>query len=1022
MKKFARVICVALLSFIMAASCFTLTACPKGEGGDEPDPLVFSTGTLDNVFNPFFHTSAYDSEITGQTQISMLSTSKDGTPECGEDDPTVAYDYRQVITLLDESYSEDDDKLQNIDPDAYDETEFYTTYEFLIKNNIKFSDGKDLTIKDVIFNLYSYLDPAYYGSSTIYSTNISGLLAYRNQDPSATRESESSNSESLRGDAMEQINDIRYVYHKDETKRNQNRLASKYAVGGDAYNQIVRNVDKLRLLLWDEITSYYAGSESSLETYIQQNNTVDEENDSKELGFTEVWEVFLYDMGYIYAPTKTNGDIKLLEPGEEITNKYGETVAYQAGVDVKYIDYRKTGLWWHDKDSLIKIVFNDLMSLNENDGNYFYDAKVAVKNEADNPPSPNDPTDPEKAPVTDIVLDQFGKAEKSSLKDASGVNYWTLLWESASLASNITDIINYYGAGNSLYEDIYATLRAEQFDGGNMAVDTIEGIKIIKLTNGDKFEGKLHGTKNITEDQYVLQIRVDKVDPKAIWNFAFSVAPMHYYSNPKLLDGNDNEAYASFKGFGYESFNYPVYKSDGTRMTNDGNIWDSNKKVSVGRLFGSKDYFDKVVKNASILSVPVGAGMYKVSKRGFYDEDYAESKRPKFEEFCSNNIVYFIRNPYFYTTSGDGKDANNSAINNCYIKYIRYQVIATDKVLDSILNGTVHYGDPTASVENMKRLTERKNSSTKPSIDFREIPNNGYGYVGINPRYVPDVEIRKAIMYAMDLDMIIDYYGKYAEKLYRPISLESWASPQNTSNPYIKTNPDLLITEPKYAFDKDTTVTKANIMSCISKAGYTAKNGNGTYYRTLANGETHELKYTFTIAGASSDHPAFNMMKIARDILNECGFEVTLVTDNNALSKLAAGTLAIWAAAWSSTIDPDMYQVYHKDSTSSSTRGWGYPEILTDAVGVYTTEAANIEKLSDLIDQARTVLSEEKRAEYYYEAYETVMELAVELPTYQRSNIFVYNKDIIDDSTFLPKDQTSSYKGPMSRFWEIKMK
>lgn len=37
---------------------------------NEDDALVFSSGEFDKVFNPFFSTSAYDSTIAGQTQIS----------------------------------------------------------------------------------------------------------------------------------------------------------------------------------------------------------------------------------------------------------------------------------------------------------------------------------------------------------------------------------------------------------------------------------------------------------------------------------------------------------------------------------------------------------------------------------------------------------------------------------------------------------------------------------------------------------------------------------------------------------------------------------------------------------------------------------------------------------------------------------------------------------------------------------------------------------------------------------------
>ncbi len=36
-------------------------------------------------------------------------------------------------------------------------------------------------MRDVLFNIYVYLDPVYTGSSTMYSTEIVGLAEYRTQ-------------------------------------------------------------------------------------------------------------------------------------------------------------------------------------------------------------------------------------------------------------------------------------------------------------------------------------------------------------------------------------------------------------------------------------------------------------------------------------------------------------------------------------------------------------------------------------------------------------------------------------------------------------------------------------------------------------------------------------------------------------------------------------------------------------------------------------------------------------------------
>ena len=80
------------------------------------------------------------------------------------------------------------------------------------------------------------------------------------------------------------------------------------------------------------------------------------------------------------------------------------------------------------------------------------------------------------------------------------------------------------------------------------------------------------------------------------------------------------------------------------------------------------------------------------------------------------------------------------------------------------------------------------------------------------------------------------------------------------------------------------------------------------------------MDYKFTIAGGSTDHPAYKMFLEAAALLNEVGFDVKVVPSQQALSDLSAGKLAVWAAAWSSTIDPDMFQVYHMDSQASSVK------------------------------------------------------------------------------------------------------
>ena len=149
-----------ILSLVLLMTvALTLVGCGDSSESVDERALVLSSQELDKVFNPFYSSSAPDSQIVGMTQMGMLANDAKGNIVYGEDEGVVVLDYESV----------------------YDSNEDTTTYNFVLKNNVKFSNGSPLTIKDVLFNLYVYLDPVYTGSSTIYSTDIVGLKEYRTQ-------------------------------------------------------------------------------------------------------------------------------------------------------------------------------------------------------------------------------------------------------------------------------------------------------------------------------------------------------------------------------------------------------------------------------------------------------------------------------------------------------------------------------------------------------------------------------------------------------------------------------------------------------------------------------------------------------------------------------------------------------------------------------------------------------------------------------------------------------------------------
>ena len=150
-----------ILAFVLSiAMCVGLMTGCGGNGGKK-DAFVIMTEQLDGLFNPFFYTAAPDGTIVSMTQISMLGAKYEG----GE--VKVAYGEDEAVVTKDYDITENDDDT--------------VTYTFVLKNGIKFSDGHPLTMEDVLFNYYVYLDPVYTGSNTLYSTDILGLAEYRTQ-------------------------------------------------------------------------------------------------------------------------------------------------------------------------------------------------------------------------------------------------------------------------------------------------------------------------------------------------------------------------------------------------------------------------------------------------------------------------------------------------------------------------------------------------------------------------------------------------------------------------------------------------------------------------------------------------------------------------------------------------------------------------------------------------------------------------------------------------------------------------
>ncbi len=859
-KILSVILCATMLLGVL--TCFA--GC--GGGGTQKDSLVIMTEQLDGLFNPFYSTSATDSTIVGMTQISML-TSKyvNGSIEVG-------YGNNEAVAVLDYDSN-------------YDSAKDETVYTFVLKNGILYSDGEPLTMEDVLFNLYVYLDPVYTGSSTMYSTKIQGLSNYRTQ----TLGSNDSNTDSqidaqaaIR--ARARINELVNIFKRFESSSN-NYSATK--------DQMIEAINAHKL------SSGYISAISNNASDVTNKTLLDDYNRTLEKFREELKTDYLSaQSAYTEEPYKSREEFKNPIVCFMYTEGYA-TIEWAEGPDGK-----------DDKSRIENIKYGygtDAITTEEQAIEFVYNDKIS---------------------------------------------------------SELHLILSYWATAQELMTDYTAKakeviLHANMVD-GQLKVDHIAGIAslghqadtkgtTIKVSGTDykiASEHNANGTVKNEGEYDVLQITIDGVDPKAVWNFAFAVAPQHYYGKGSAVgvDIENNQ-------FGVE--------------------------------FGSFDFMTDVIQSPTNIKVPVGAGAYKATNR-----DNADN--PAGTDFYKDNVVYFKANNNFETVG--------SGLNNAKIEKVRYQIVSATNAVSALASGEVDYITPQLTTQNFDELTKMAADGVKYLLEDQL----GYGYIGINAGKVTDINLRKAIMAAMNTTLALDYYRPgTAEQIYWPMSTVSWAYPKAADGTTLSKDNGKPYPQLNGTFNRE--LAKDNIRDYMSAAGVSAGDPS--------------LKFTFTIAGSNlQDHPTYKTFRDAADLLNELGWDIEVKPDTQALTKLNTGSLEVWAAAWGSALDPDMYQVYHKNSTATSTYAWGYPSIKNSGT---KEEKEILDRLSQYIDEARETLDQGERSEKYELAMKEVLELAIELPVYQRSVIYAYNSNVLNTDSLPSEAEMNPYSSPLDRIWEL---
>ena len=377
-------------------------------------------------------------------------------------------------------------------------------------------------------------------------------------------------------------------------------------------------------------------------------------------------------------------------------------------------------------------------------------------------------------------------------------------------------------------------------------------------------------------------------------------------------------------------------------------------------------------KVRSVTSAPMGAGVYTFNK-------------------YSDGVIYLDANPNYY----EGE---------ALIKHVNMKETQEADKITGVQAGTIDISDPSYSLEAANQIATINggNSDLDGSVittrlkDFR-----GYGYialsaenvkVGNDPASEESKDLRKAIMTVIAAyrdEGINSYYGDTATIINYPMSNTSWAAPSVTDDGYkIAYSTDVDGNEIYTSDMSGDTKYAAALQAALGyfeAAGYTVENGQVTAAPAGA-----KMEYTVNIgASGNGDHPSFQVLTNAAAALKTIGFTLTvndLANASDLYSSYQSGVAEGWVAAWQSTNDPDMYQLY--DSNGST----NYYKI-------------NDSDLDELIEAARQTTDQDARKAMYKEAMEIILDWGVELPVYQRSEATIFSSERVDTTT-IPNDMT----------------
>lgn len=248
--------------------------------------------------------------------------------------------------------------------------------------------------------------------------------------------------------------------------------------------------------------------------------------------------------------------------------------------------------------------------------------------------------------------------------------------------------------------------------------------------------------------------------------------------------------------------------------------------------------------------------------------------------------------------------------------------------------------------------------------------HSGYGYLGIQAKRVSDPMVRQGIMYLVQREKAVSYYGEgMAEILERPLDPTLYEYPEDAAAYY--------------------SYSKEKALEAFRAAGYVQTDG-----KLLREGRQLVIH-----AGVSSleEHPGGTVLKALQKDLEELGAKLVIaeLPYETLAGKVMEGELDLWFLAWENAEDCNLTDIFGSQ-------------------GEQNFFGLASESVDGLLLQIAGTYDQEERKKLVKEELDLIMEQAVCLPLYNRKDLLVLRTNVLDENSLvLPRYHNWKFLGDL---------